>query len=325
MTARYTFREYRDSDLESALQLWGQDSGWGEITEQQWREWFLETPAGRAPLTVAHNHRGELVGQMVGIPSRVVVDGRELRAFRLSAPIVQPALRGVSALRGDYLGFFKQHMQIARELGFSVAYAQPRRGFLPFLRWSRRVGLPAFAEATFGCRECSSGHATRLVANDAYDVRVQTEFGSEYDELWETARANHAIHCGIARSSRYIRYKLGAHQVLEIRRTSDRHLQGYFAVRPDDGLLVDLVTRSPEATAEVIAAAMQFLASNDCREANGGPSRIKAMCAPALQAPLEQCGFQPVKFTFAFVCCSIDDAVPQDTITPDRWYVMPGD
>jgi hypothetical protein len=325
MSDRYTFREFRDSDLDAALRLWERDSGWGAITEQQWREWFLDTPAGRAPLTVALNHRGELVGQMVGVPSRILLDGFERRAFRLSAPIVQSSLRGVSALRSDFLGFFKTHLQIARNQGFSIAYAQPRRGFLPFLRWSRSVGLPSFAEAKFGCCEYPISKSARFSANDAIEVCVGTEFGSDYDELWETAIAKHSIHCGVARNSQYVRYKLGSHHVLEVRRKSDKGLLGYVAVRLDDGLMVDMVTRSPDLTADVIVATIRFLAAGVGDSNNNGLERLKVMCTQTLRASLEQCGFQPAKFTFAFVCCSIDDAVAQDSITPNRWYLMPGD
>jgi hypothetical protein len=330
MSDRYTYREFRDSDLDSALRLWEQESGWGAITSQQWREWFLDTPYGPAPITVAVNHEGQLIGQTVGIPSLVAIDGRQLKSLRVSAPVILQKLRGGSLRREDHptVGLFRTHMQLAREMGFSIAYAQPRRGFLPFFRWVHRIGVPPFAEAQYECLEWlgSDATSTLLPPSDDYSVSMSSmTFGQDFDALWESAAAAHAISCATVRTSKYLNYKLGSYIVLEVREKEHAALHGYVAIRPSDGLVVDILTRNPACSTAVIAAAIRFLANRKDFAANDGRLCIKAMSTRAIQSPLQRSGFRPARYKFAFVCCSLDNYIARDCIAPERWYLTPGD
>lgn len=40
---------------------------------------------------------------------------------------------------------------------------------------------------------------------------------------------------------------------------------------------------------------------------------------------LEALGFTPLDYDFAFVCTSLDPALPTEAIDPSRWYLTPGD
>ena len=105
MQDQLTYRLFEDADLPGVLRLWD-EAGWGTLTPEQWREWFVDGPQGPSLVTVAIDERGEVVAQEVFAPSRAVVRGREIRALRLSAPILREQIRGES-LRKIAISFFR--------------------------------------------------------------------------------------------------------------------------------------------------------------------------------------------------------------------------
>lgn len=81
MAGNLTFRLFEPDDIEGILRLWSGDSGWGGITEQQFYDWYINTPYGECLIAVALDKENSIVGQEVFTPSKIYVDGKEKKHY----------------------------------------------------------------------------------------------------------------------------------------------------------------------------------------------------------------------------------------------------
>lgn len=324
MSAQLRYRLYQPADLPGVLRLWEAESGWGAITPEQWHKWYVDTPLGACLVVVAEDEHGEIAAQKVFTPARLLIDGREQRALRISAPIVRHDARRRSMRSRSHpiVGLFLAAAEAATEAGYSVMYSLPEHSWLSFFRWAPRVGLPTFATAAYGC---VAAEIAPVVGDSAgLVVEVVTEFGPEYDALWETAQRSFPIVCGVARGAAWMNFKNRGHLVLAARAATGA-LVGYVAIRKQTGLVVDLLARHPDDLPLVVAAALGWLATARQAGALGGITQLKAMATPLLSPTLRALDFTPVEYTFGFVCAPLDPTLSPTTIAPERWSVNPGD
>ena len=314
------YRPFREGDLPGVLRLWEEESGWGAVDEERWRRWFVDRPDGPCLVMVAEDGGGEIAGQLVFAPTVVRIDGEEVRAVRVGAPIVDRARRRRSVRHPDHPAtrLYREGAREAAAAGFRLLYALPEHSWLPFFRW-----LGGFAEAEPVCRAVDAAFdaATGLAAG--LRAAPGAGFGAEYDALWARAAAAFPVHCGLDRGAARLRYRIGGHLVLEAREEASGALAGYTAVNRRTGLLVDVLARTPAELAPVLASALAWASAPP----DGSPaiSQVKAMETPALRPALEALGFAPVDYRFAFVCTPLDPSLPPGRIHPDRWYLAPGD
>lgn len=331
MTNSLTYRLYQEADLPGLLRLWESESGWGAISTEQWRKWYVNTPHGECLVVVAADENGEVVGQEVFTPTRLQIGDREVRALRLSAPILRKDVRRESLRSVDHpvIGLYMTGAEEATAQGYAVVYALPEHGWLPFFRWAPRLGLPHFAEAEFDCLALPLTAELQLSTPDrAGNLRAElsTNFSEEYEDLWLSAGGTFPLECAVVRSPEWLSWKIGGHIVLEVRdHARDRRLSGYVAIKRGNGLLVDALARSPEVLPDVLAAAVKRLAGANGKDDLADITSLRAMATPALRPALEQLGFTPVDYKFAFVCRPLDAALPPEAIAPGRWYIMPKD
>jgi hypothetical protein len=316
------YRPFRDGDLPGVLRLWEEESGWGAIGEETWREWFVDRPGGACLVMVAEDGDGRVAGQLIFAPAVVRLDGEDVPAVRTGAPIVDRAHRRRSVRNPAHPAtrLYREGARAAAERGFRLLYAVPEHGWLPFFRW---VG--GFAEATLPCAGVAVASAAPAASAARGGLRAAPAagFGAEYDALWDAASASPLVRCGVDRGAAQMRFRNGGQLVLEAREPGSGALAGYAAFRPRDGLLVDLLARTPAELAPVVAAALAWLA--DAPEGVTGIREVKAMETPALLPALAALGFAPVDYRFAFACTSLDPSLPADRIAPDRWYLTPRD
>ncbi len=236
MARNLTFRLFQPGDIEGILRLWSDDSGWGGITEQQFYDWYVNTPYGECLIAVALDEENRIVGQEIFTPTRVYVGGTEKKALRFSAPILAKDF-------SERLGFgshptvemFKVAGTAAISKGYSLIYAFPARAWLRFtsLFILPELGKAPGFTAEFDCCGFSTKSflSGELKADDKFEVSLVSEFGENYDILWQSAKNEFPINCAIARSSNWLKWKLGGHCVLEVRRKGDKELIGYAAIK----------------------------------------------------------------------------------------------
>ena len=328
MQDQLTYRLFEEADLPGLLRLW-EEAGWGTLTPEQWREWFVNGPQGPSLVTVAIDERGEVVAQEVFAPSRAVVGGREVRALRFSAPIVREGLRGGS-LRNDahpLVGLFKAAEAAAAERGFSVVYSLPEHGWLPIFRLATRFGVLPFAEAVYSCAALpvEAAHAPEIeLATRGFVVRAVTEFGDEYEHLWLQAKESFPIDCGVVRNRAWLSFRNSGRIAVEVREISSDRLVGYSATKKQTGLLADLLAREPGELKHVIAATLRWLSDEQATRPSG-LTHLRVMRTPALAPVIDALGFTPIDYRFGFTCKAFNGAFTLDDVAPERWYILPGD
>jgi hypothetical protein len=315
------YRLYQEDNFPGVARLWEEEAGWGRLTPEVWREWFVDTPYGPCLVVVALGPRGEVFGQSVFTPAEVQVGSRTVRALRLSAPILGKEVRsslGLRSLHHPAVALWLTGAIAGASLGYDLVYALPDPMWLPFFQ-----SLYRFASAEYRCLVAPLAGAEG--GPSGWPAGPLTEFGPEHEALWEAARARLPIHCGVRRTPGWLRYRNGAHLVVEVRDPREGVLAGYVSVQRQTGLVRDLVACRAAALAPVLEAARRWLAAQP-----EGPTRlqanaIKVMEMPALEPALRELGFTPVDYHFAFVCDPLDPYLPAEAVDPGRWYVMPGD
>ncbi|HYR09843.1 MAG TPA: hypothetical protein VEQ60_18860, partial [Longimicrobium sp.] len=275
-----TYRPFREEDLPGVLRLWEEESGWGGITPEQWRRWYVDRPDGACIVVVAEDGAGRLVGQAVFAPTVVRVDGEEVPAVRLGAPILARGTRrgSIRSQSHPMVRLYRAGARASAEAGFRVLYAVPEHAWLPFFRWFgefRMVEHPC-AALRLADPDALRAAATGLTAAPA------SGFGAEYDALWERAVERFSIRCAVDRGAARLRYRIGGHVVLEAR-DGGGALAGYAAIHRRTGLLEDVLARDPAELAPVLAASLACLAAS----AEGAGREVKAMETPALRPALD--------------------------------------
>ena len=131
-TCNLTYRLYEESDMEAILWLWENHSGWGGLTQQQFKEWFVHTPYGNCLIVVAVDDRNEVKGQLILSPSRIIVEGKVVNTLRGAAPILDPSLRQSTLRSASHPAFalLKNACTIAAEKGYNFLYSFPAFGWL---------------------------------------------------------------------------------------------------------------------------------------------------------------------------------------------------
>jgi hypothetical protein len=329
MGERLTYRLFEERDLPSLLRLW-EAAGWGVLTEEQWREWYVETPYGACLVTVAVDGAGEVVAQEMFMPSVVCVDGSEVRALRFSAPILRQELRGNSLRNEEHpvVGLYKAAAEAATQQGYSVVYSLPEYGWLPIFRIAPRFGIPPFAEANYDCVALPLAASRDSNVADVADGLVAqpvAEFGEEYDALWLAAKESFPIRCGVVRQRDWLRFRNSGRIGVEVRDASDGSLVGYTATKRQTGLLADILARHPRDLERVVAATLRWLRDERGRSVPEAITHLKVMRTPVLASALERFDVEMVDYRFAFTCNTFDAALSLDSIAPERWYLMPGD
>jgi hypothetical protein len=313
------YRRFRIEDLAGVLRLW-EEAGWGPLTPQQWREWYVDTPDGESIIIVAVDGDGEIAGQGVLTPTRVALGGEDVPSLRLSAPILRSDLRTGRLKRSDHpaVGMLAVGTALAESLGYRLIYAMPDRAWLPFFRW-----LPRFDHARFGCVAVRPG-ASGISATGHYEARAVTSYGREFEQLWEAARGGMPVEIGVVRSPDRLAYKNGGHLAVEVRDNRCGSLLGYAAVKKANGLLVDLLARSREDLTHVLRAIVGWLAEAPAGSW-GEDGLLKAMVTPQLATALASLEFQAIDYEFLFVCHALDGSLSREAVDPTRWYLTPGD
>lgn len=329
MAGNLTYRLFQPNDVAGVLQLWEESSGWGGITEEQFYKWFIETPYGNALLVVAVDEKNRIVGQEVFTPSKICVGGTEKKALRFSSPILAKNFSvKLGSANHPTIEMYKVAMRAAIENNYSLVYAFPARAWL---RFTPLFEIPEISnrQSFTGEFDCYSFSINAEIKDDSrsgkkFQVSLASKFEEKYDALWESAKKNFPINCAVARNSKWLKWKLGSHCVLEVNSKDGRELLGYVAIKKDSGLLVDALARTPKDLETTVKIAIKSFCQNGLADETR-VNEIKLMKTDALAPIAQKLDFKPTKFKFAFWCYSIDESVQNHLFEPSRWYMMPKD
>lgn len=324
------YRLAQEADHEGILHLWNENSDWGELTTEQFEDWYIKTPYGRCLLVVAVADEERIVGLEVFTPSEMVTGDEEKKAIRISAPILAKELRqGVISQANPTFEMFRLGMDTALQEGFEVLYGFPFASWLPFIKLmaGRMPNAGIFASGEFECYELSLNG--EIHQNSALDNQVRvaltTEFSEDHMDLWKLARLQFPLKFAVKRSPKWLKWKLGGHKAFDVRRSDNNDLMGYTAIRENDGLVIDALARNADDLETVISAVHSKLGS--CCETRSAISsdHIRMMKTEQVSSVIDNLGFQRIDFKFAFFFGAPTGTVPAEAMELENWYLMPND
>jgi hypothetical protein len=320
MTEQFTVRLFKLDDLPGILRLWRDDSGWGEITEEQWRSWYVDTPWGESIISVVEDSSGEIVGQGAMNPFDVRL-GKEVGVgYRVSAPILRTEIRTGSALSPNHPSrrMLKLGMETAKQRGAMIAYAMPLAAWRGF--FSR---IPGFQVQLFKCAVINLTEKRSDSVAEPLIVERTTTFEGEHIQLWESAFRNMRVQAGVERNAKLMTYRSSNQLTLNIR-TADSKLLGYVEIKSKTGLVVDLVAKTTQDIGRIINAVSHSLRSGVHRLDDDVKS-LKVMVTPQIQPHVDSIGSLPDDYKFLFCVCPLSNHVDPDMVLPSQWYLTGGD
>lgn len=320
MTEQFNVRLFKPDDLPGILRLWRDDSGWGEITEEQWRSWYMDTPWGESIIPVVEDSSGEIVGQGALNP----FDIRLCRAigigYRVSAPILRTEIRTGSALSPNHptRRMLELGMETAKQRGAMIAYAMPLAAWRGFFH-----RIPGFQVQLFKCAKINLNETLSDSATDPLIVEHTMELEGEHIQLWESAFRTMRVQAAMERNLRLMNYRTSNQLTLNIR-TSDSKLLGYVGIKNKTGLIVDLVAKTTQDIGRILNAVSHSLRSGVHRLDDDVES-LKVMVTPQIQPHLDTIGSMPDVYKFLFCVCPLSNLVDSDMVQPSQWYLTGGD
>ncbi len=321
-------RPFVDTDLPSALRLWNTQTGWGTLTADDWRRWYRNTPYGDCLILVTVDGRGELAGQIVLVPSLLRFRGTDVKAFRVSSPILARSLREMSIASADHplRKMFIMGLEHAALGGAAIAYATPWDKWIPVIRSAVKNGAIA-ARTTSALLPCLAlprenwTHTARSLSAGLIASPI-VEFTSEHSALWEKSIETFSIACSAVRTPASLQFRNGEGANIEVREERTGKLVGYASIKRQSGLLTDLIAIDPSRLAPVVGAVAGLCAS-DAPEISSDAIQVME-CTP-LRGLRTVEGFAPVDFNFGFFAIALDPSLNAAEIDAAGWYINPGD
>ena len=326
VVSKLNYRHFEESDMEEILQLWKEESGWGEITAKQFNDWYINTPYGKCIVIVATDDENKIAGQIVYSPSRMIIDNKEIKTLRGSAPIISSSLRQGNLRTFDHpaFGLIKKGFEIATEKGFQYVYTFPSFGWLGMLRLFPKFMPNPTETVSYDCFAVSLEETQTLpsVKNDCC-INIATSINEEYDELWQDAVKEMPIKCGIARHSKWLRFGIGPQLVLETRTSADKKLVGYITIKKDSGLITDILARNINDLKIVFDYSLHALHRQNPTGIPVAFTQLKGMLTKNIEPVISSKGFSIDSYRFAFAGYLLDTAIDFEKIKAENWYMTP--
>ena len=316
-------------ELPGLERLWREATAWGEQALDQLNPWFMKAPFGKPSMVVARDQdSGDIVGQFRFIPSRVSVDGREIRAYRPFGTIVSKAMRDAVVSNNPFdqpaVAMYRHAVNELQTRGEQLIYMVPDPRWVrlfkmfPFVQsgsfplWSLRLPLQDPPPVADGY------HAGPL--GDWTDGRV--------DRLFTAARRLHG--CMVMRDSESLHWKLGHAEYTVTAIEYRNELVGLVAARlkgDRQWLVCDLLAADDGDALRATLAAAVRVAHAECLERGGEQAihKVAVLVTSVMEPAVRELGFVRDAYDFPLVVHVLDDSLRADEVSPARWYVSAND
>lgn len=326
VTDNLLYRLYEESDRDGILRLWQEESGWGGLTIQQFESWFLKTPYGKCIIVVAVNNADTIVGQIIYSPSRMMVDEKEIKSLRVSAPILSSAFRqgNIKDYNHPAFSMIRKGFELANDAGYQYIYSFPAFGWLGLLRLLPKFLPNPSDTAVFSCFSTALNDAkTFSTFKYKYNVVITSTFSKVHTDLWTNAVKNLPVKCGVVREAKWLQWVFGGHLVLETRAASDNRLIGYMAIKKETGLIVDVLAGNETDLKEVFLHSINALHQQNTKRIPVPFTQLKGMITPHTKPILECIGYTKDNYRFAFGSYLLDTTIPFEKVQTANWYITP--
>jgi hypothetical protein len=262
--------------------------------------------------------------------SRVSVNGQDVAAGRIVAPILQSAHRHGSLLSPDHpiAKMSRILLEQARQQGIQVVYALPEQAWLLWFRMAERFGLPRFATAVFPHYRISIEYAAmelsrRQPADEVHEVET---FGDQYVALWQRSERDLPIRCGVVRSPEWLQFASRRFQILEVRNRHSQELIGYSSVHRSQCVITDMLAANRFDQECVLSSTLAwFVHTHQSDPGATGLNHLNILATRQTEESIIAVGFTRQSDGYAFACCASHEHLHGEAVAPERWYLMLGD
>lgn len=334
MTGHLTYRLFRDEDLPGLLRLWEEETSWGSLSPEKWHQLVMNTACGPSCIVVTVDRTGRIVGQFVFKPSLVCVNGREVRAFRAFAPIVNKAacgsLHSAGPLNHPIVAMYMHAKKTLQTQSGGLIYMVPDTRWLRFFRL-----FPDLHCGSFPLWSLPLPLAAPLPLGDGYTAGPLEVWDQRVDRLWNTASRMHG--CLVVRDSRILPWKVSQvsfggsdYNVTAVER--DGEMVGLVASlkKGHQWLICDLLAADAEDSLRATLAAVCNLAQ--CKWVATDPEKTKfplrkvaVLVTPVMEPVVRSLGFAREAYDIPIVVHILDSAIAEQDVAPDRWYISIND
>lgn len=317
-----SYRLYNNDDQNAILELWEKYSGWGAITLEQFTDWYLNTPFGPCMVVVAEDEQYGIVGQIIFVPSKAYIDGKEINAYRVMAPIVNKDFRALNIKDFNHPAYamFRYGLKEAKDRDHPFIYFLPSIGWLSLVRTFPKYGLP---KANLSIHNCLQVDITAGFANtesNQYYIKPGN-VNEEYDELWTSSMTALRPDCSVVKKSVWLKWKRKDQIVFEMRHQGDQQLKGYIIIKKSAALVLDILAPGIEEMALLIQLLIQYLHTNKVENNGVQFSCLKFMQTATVDKILRFIPHYTIDFRFAAVNFSLDEK----SLENKQWFIMPDD
>jgi hypothetical protein len=265
---RFVVRAYRPGDEHAILTLWRAvwcgDAGLPPRSLEHWRWQFADWPWGMQVVVAELVETGEIVAHYCGIPTRIVVFGREALATHNPDSMVHPAHRQGLQRQGPFLASARAYYEAFGERpGIDCNFGFPNRAalrvgvaLLGYLPVTER--MPALHFNLFADPERRGFRPVREAGMSVVRVR---EVASDADALWRACAQEAGI--ALVRDRRYLSWRYGASPapcVIAEARDARSTLRGLIVLRAGwqrQPILAILDLLAPAADAAAVSALLE--------------------------------------------------------------------
>lgn len=326
MAGNLTYRFYQEEDLPTLVRFWEEETKWGKITAEQWRQQFLENPYGEPTITLLTKaDTGEVLGQFIFIPYLLCVNGREVMAFRPFAPIITKAARGFLGGAHPIVEMYWHGVKGLQARGGSLIY------MVPDPRWRRifrMYSFPFVLSGSFPLWSLPMPLAAPWPLDDGYTMKPLQVWDQRVDELWDKASRLHG--CLVLRNSKTLAWKIGKGDYTVTVVEYKGEMVGLVASqqRGDRQWLVCdmLFADAGDSLRNTLIAVTNVAHSETILPDREKPIRKVAVLATQLMEPVvSSLGFVRDNYDFPMIIHILDSALSKEDLDTTRWYVSGND
>ncbi len=330
---RISYRMAVDEDIDAMAEFWSNNSGWDIIDRSEWEKRFVHTPFGSAVVVIGIDEdSSKIIGQFIFIPVNIVIDGREVKAYRPFAPVLQESLQtkfGIASLFTGQHPLLKMYKIIWDEL---AALGVPLIYIIPDPRWSRVLqAFPFIQTHRFPLWSRPINLPSNFSISSDISVSKISPADPAIDLLWRQSAEVYL--CSIVRNSKSLPWKTshGNYQVYALYR--DGQVIGLFVFihkqKDRQWLICDVLVKDKSETLSITLAAACITiekASGMKGNMNEEQEKIAILATPAIEEAVKKIGFQKDNYHFTLAVHVLNKAnIHKKDIDPVNWYISAND
>lgn len=326
------YRLADDNDIDTMAEFWSENSDWDIIDRAEWEKRFVKAPFGKAIVALGVDEdTGKIISQFVFIPAGIVVNGKEMQAYRPFAPILQKNLQtkfGIASLLSGQHPLLKMYKIVGNQLtklGTTLIY------MIPDPRWSRVLQafpfvlthrFPLFTRTITTTDVNPLPSAITILPINSSDIEI--------DNLWEKSAVVYS--CSIIRNSKSLPFKTshGNFKVYIVKQNNQVAGLFVFVYKQKDQqwLICDLLSIDKNESLSVVLEAACFTIQQEVKAGITGnySGKIAILATPAIEAIVKQQGFEKNDYHFTLAVHVLNkDGIDKKNIAPENWYVSAND